>query len=146
MRHEIIDMAQTNGGLVSASEVTAAGLPRRLLTEGVDCGELRKTARGLYALPNVWEDDYLVAQRRFAREVFSHGYNTSAAPPPSGNRKSIGHISEALREVLLKSSRQALELLFRLGGEFGLELMDIDGMLVLGIDDRAAKARNSRKR
>lgn len=47
---------------------------------------------------------------------------------------------EALREVPLDSSRQALELLFRLNDEFGFEPMEIDGMLVLGFDVSAEKA------
>ena len=41
---------------------------------------------------------------------------------------------EALREVPLQNSRQALELLFRLEEEAGLVPMEVDGMLVLGID------------
>ena len=48
--------------------------------------------------------------------------------------------SEALREVPLESSRQALELLFRLDEEFGLEPMEVDGMLVLGFDAGAEKS------
>ena len=48
--------------------------------------------------------------------------------------------SEALREVPLESSRQALELLFRLDEEFGLEPMEVDGMLVLGFDAEAEKS------
>lgn len=47
---------------------------------------------------------------------------------------------EALREVPLESSRQALELLFRLDEEFGLEPMEVDGMLVLGFDAGAEKS------
>lgn len=47
---------------------------------------------------------------------------------------------EALREVPLESSRQALELLFRLDEEFGLEPMEVDGMLVLGFDAEAEKS------
>lgn len=48
--------------------------------------------------------------------------------------------SEALREVPLESSRQALELLFRIDEEFGLEPMEVDGMLILGFDERAEKS------
>ena len=44
---------------------------------------------------------------------------------------------EALREVPLESSRQALELLFRLNEELGLVPMEVDGALVLGFDERA---------
>ncbi len=68
----VVDMAKAEGGLVSAGRITAANLPRRLLTDAVNRGELRKVSRGLYALPDVWEDDYLLAQHRFARGIFSH--------------------------------------------------------------------------
>ncbi len=47
---------------------------------------------------------------------------------------------ESLREVPLESSREALELLFRIADEFGLEPMEVDGMFVLGFDTKAKKA------
>lgn len=47
---------------------------------------------------------------------------------------------EALREVPLESSRQALELLFRLNEELGLVPMKVDGMMVLGFDSRSEKS------
>ena len=52
----------------------------------------------------------------------------------------MGISPESLREVPLESSRQALELLFRLEGEFGLVPDEIDGELVLKIDKKAEKS------
>lgn len=52
----------------------------------------------------------------------------------------VGYPPESLREVPLESSRQALELLFRLEGEFGLVPDEIDGELVLKIDKKAEKS------
>lgn len=72
MTETIFDIAKAAGGLVSTAAVTKAGIPRRLLTDAVNAGELRKVSRGLYTLPNVWEDEYLVAQHRFPRGIFSH--------------------------------------------------------------------------
>lgn len=46
---------------------------------------------------------------------------------------------ESLREVPLESSRQALELLFRLEEEFGLVPDEIDGKLVLKVDEGAGE-------
>lgn len=46
---------------------------------------------------------------------------------------------ESLREVPLESSRQALELLFRLEEEFGLVPDEIDGKIVLKVDERAGE-------
>ena len=47
---------------------------------------------------------------------------------------------EALQEVPLESSRQALELLFRLNEELGLVPMEVDGTMVLGFDAEAEKS------
>lgn len=52
----------------------------------------------------------------------------------------LGISSESLREVPLESSRQALELLFRLEDEFGLVPDEVDGELVLKINEKADKA------
>ncbi len=67
----LIEIAKGRNGYVSASQVTASGIPRRKLAEAVDRGELVQVGRGLYALPETWEDPYLAAQHRFSRGVFS---------------------------------------------------------------------------
>ena len=67
----LVEMAESGNGYVTASQATEAGVPRRKLTEAVRKGNLVQVARGLYALPETWEDPYLAAQHRFARGVFS---------------------------------------------------------------------------
>ena len=67
----LIEIAKGQNGYVSASQVTAAGIPRRKLAEAVDKGELVQVERGLYALPETWEDPYLATQHRFSRGIFS---------------------------------------------------------------------------
>ena len=67
----LVEMAESGNGYVTASQATEVGVPRRKLTEAVRKGSLVQVARGLYALPETWEDPYLVAQHRFARGVFS---------------------------------------------------------------------------
>lgn len=51
----------------------------------------------------------------------------------------LGISPESLREVPLESSRQALELLFRLEEEFGLVPDEVDGELVLKVGKGAGK-------
>ena len=68
---KLADIAKAGNGYVTASQATAAGIPRRCLAEAVNNDELVKIDRGLYALPETWEDPFLVAQHRFARGVFS---------------------------------------------------------------------------
>ncbi len=67
----LLEMASQSNGYVTPSRAAKAGIPRRKLTEAVKAGELVQIDRGLYSLPGVWEDPYLVAQHRFARGVFS---------------------------------------------------------------------------
>lgn len=68
------------------------------------------------------------------------GNRTPGEPQLQAIAKALDISSETLREVPLGSSRQALELLFRLDKEFGLEPMEVDGMLVLGFDAGAEKS------
>ena len=65
-------IAEQNNGIVSSGEATAAGIARRELSEAVERGELIRIARGVYALPEAWEDEFVLAQHRFARGIFSH--------------------------------------------------------------------------
>ena len=67
----VLEIASQNAGYVTAAQVTAAGIPRRKLAEVARSGEVVQLARGLYALPDVWEDPLYIAQYRFSRGVFS---------------------------------------------------------------------------
>ncbi|WP_373576301.1 type IV toxin-antitoxin system AbiEi family antitoxin domain-containing protein [Parafannyhessea umbonata] len=61
-----------SGGLITAAMVTRLGVQRRELTRAVEKGELLRLGRGLYCTPETWEDEYVIAQYRFARGIFSH--------------------------------------------------------------------------
>lgn len=67
--HQIIE---NNKGFVTATQVTDAGIPRRCLSAMVESGRIYKVERGIYALPEVWEDDLFFMQYRFSKGVFSH--------------------------------------------------------------------------
>ena len=67
----VVDMAARANGYVTAENVTELGIPRRKLADAVRAGELVHVARGLYALPETWEDPFYITQYRFARGVFS---------------------------------------------------------------------------
>lgn len=68
----ILKIAADHEGFVTAAAVSSAGLQRRLLSEAVATGVLIRVDRGLYCLPETWEDEYVIAQHRFSRGVFSH--------------------------------------------------------------------------
>lgn len=67
----LVEMAREANGYVSSSQAATAGIPRRLLTAAVASGELIRVDRGLYALPDTWEDPLFIAQHRFSKGTFS---------------------------------------------------------------------------
>lgn len=69
---KILKLMQSNNGLVTTAQVTEAGIPRRCLSTMIKAGHIYKMDRGIYSLPDVWEDELFVAQNRFSKGVFSH--------------------------------------------------------------------------
>ena len=67
----IVDLAQSNGGLVTTEQVMSAGIPRARISDMVKKGELERVQRGVYCLADTWEDEFLAAQLRFPKGVFS---------------------------------------------------------------------------
>lgn len=67
----LIDIATNSNGYVTSTQATDAGIPRRKLAEAVHSGGLVRVSRGLYALPDVWEDPLYIVQHRFSRGTFS---------------------------------------------------------------------------
>ena len=62
-----------NNGYVTSMQVTNAGVPRRCLSEMLLSGDIYKIGRGIYALPEVWEDEMYFMQHRYGKGIFSHG-------------------------------------------------------------------------
>jgi len=61
-----------NNGIVTTTQVTEAGIPRRCLSAMVESGTICRVERGIYALPEVWEDEMFFIQYRFSKGIFSH--------------------------------------------------------------------------
>ena len=61
-----------NKGFITSLQLTNAGLQRRVLGELVADNSLYRVARGIYALPDVWEDEMYFLQYRFSKGVFSN--------------------------------------------------------------------------
>ena len=68
----IDEIAAWNNGFLTASTARDNGVQSRDLADAVGRGELVRVSRGLYCTAGTWEDEYVVAQHRFARGVFSH--------------------------------------------------------------------------
>ncbi|MCE5201156.1 MAG: type IV toxin-antitoxin system AbiEi family antitoxin domain-containing protein [Synergistaceae bacterium] len=68
----ILKMLKEGKGFITASEVTAAGIQRRALGELVTTNRVYRVARGIYALPETWEDEMYFLQYRFSKGIFSN--------------------------------------------------------------------------
>lgn len=70
---QILNLAKQNNGVVTTAMVVEAGLPRGSLKHLVDTGSLERASRGVYTLPEVWEDEFVKLQSRYKRGIFSLG-------------------------------------------------------------------------
>ena len=69
--NQIIKLAKDNNGVVTTAILSEKGILRGNLKKLVDEGKLEKTARGVYILPEVWEDEFLNLQARFKKGIFA---------------------------------------------------------------------------
>ncbi len=68
---EILNLAKQNNGVITTAMAAAAGIPRGSLKYLVDTRAIEKASRGVYILPEVWEDEFVNLQSRFKRGIFS---------------------------------------------------------------------------
>jgi predicted transcriptional regulator of viral defense system len=68
----IMEMAKENNGMITTAMIVKAGFSRGNLKYLVDKGRLEKASRGIYILPEIWEDDLFNLQSRFKRGIFSN--------------------------------------------------------------------------
>lgn len=68
---EIINMAKENNGVITTAMVVDAGFSRGILKYLVDRGKLEKATRGVYTLPDAWEDEFVNLQSRYKKGIFS---------------------------------------------------------------------------
>ena len=69
---KLLHLVETQNGIITSTQVTQAGIPRRCLTSMVHSGLLVRVDRGVYTLPETWEDELFALQWRYSRGIFSH--------------------------------------------------------------------------
>jgi len=69
---QIIKMIEENNGFITTAQITNAGIQRRTLSELVSKGRIYRVERGIYSLPDTWEDDMFYLQHRFDKGIFSN--------------------------------------------------------------------------
>ena len=70
-KDSITDMARKNKGIITTGMITASNFKRATLKYMAEKGMLVKVQRGLYALPDAFEDEFVNLQTRYGRGIFS---------------------------------------------------------------------------
>ena len=65
-------LKNTNNGVITSKAVTEQGIHRSILSEMVKNGELIQCSRGIYMLPDEWEDEFYLLQQKYKKGIFSH--------------------------------------------------------------------------
>ena len=69
---QIIQIVKENNGVVTTADITERGILRGNIKTLLNSGKLERTARGVYILPEVWDDEIFNLQSRFKRGIYSH--------------------------------------------------------------------------
>ena len=70
-KNSILELARKNNGMISTAMVVKKGFARGSLKYLVDTGCLEKVDRGVYCLPDEWEDEFFSLQARYKKGIFS---------------------------------------------------------------------------
>lgn len=68
---QIFSIAKMNNGVITSAMLNENGISRGNLKYLADTGRLENVSRGVYILPEVWEDEIFNLQTRFKRGVYS---------------------------------------------------------------------------
>lgn len=69
---KILELAKKNNGTITSSQVTQAGISREYLRKLLTNNLLERVERGVYILPDRFEDELFNLQTRYKKGVFSH--------------------------------------------------------------------------
>lgn len=72
VKEKIIELAKNNNGIVTTAMIVEAGFSRGIIKYLCDKGVIEKSARGIYIIPKVWDDEMFNLQYRFKKGVYSH--------------------------------------------------------------------------
>ena len=68
----ILDLAKHNNGIITTAMVVKAGYSRGSLKYLADIGAIERASRGVYTLPEVWEDEFVNIQSRYKRGIYAY--------------------------------------------------------------------------
>ena len=68
---KILELVKQNNGVITTSMIVKAGFSRGSLKYLTDIGSLERVSRGVYTLPEAWEDEFVNVQSRYKRGIYS---------------------------------------------------------------------------
>lgn len=68
---QILELAKQNNGVITTAMVVKAGFSRGSLKYLADNGSFERVSRGVYTLPEVWEDEFVNIQSRYKRGIYA---------------------------------------------------------------------------
>ena len=72
LKETIVEILKSNNGILKASDAKLAGIDNKELRRLAEAGLLEHISHGLYISSSDMSDDYLVAQYKCSKGVFSH--------------------------------------------------------------------------
>lgn len=69
---KIIKIAELNGGTITTEQINKMNIHRSLLSYLINKGLLERSARGVYILPNQFDDEFYNLHTRFKKGIFSN--------------------------------------------------------------------------
>lgn len=72
IKEKVVELAKNNNGIVTASMITNAGYSRGNIKYLCEKGVIEKSDRGVYILPDMFDDEMFNIQNRFKKGIYSH--------------------------------------------------------------------------
>ena len=68
---KILELAKKNNAILTTTMVVHAGFSRGSLQHLVKKGDLERSGRGVYILPEAWDDEFVNLQTRYKRGTYA---------------------------------------------------------------------------
>ena len=70
---ELAEFVEDSGGIASAAQIVKAGFLPGSISYALESGAIDKLTRGVYCLPEVFDDEFAAISYRWSKCVLSHG-------------------------------------------------------------------------
>lgn len=68
----ILDYSDHNKGIIILKDIIKQGISKQYCLEFLKKNKYERIAKGLYAFPGIWIDDFYVLSYKYSKAIFSH--------------------------------------------------------------------------